>query len=103
MAAALIPPFVPAESPPPDEDVVLVLAGVAEAPELAVELEVGAPRHTNDPVMPPLRYSCCKGPQSKCLVLRRNKLLPMQARFGKFRLLILISSCRCFRIRKPLP
>jgi hypothetical protein len=77
MAAAMIPPFAPAESPPPDEDVVLILADVAEAPGLAVELEVGAPRHTNDPVMPPLRYSCWKGPQSNCLVLLRNKLPPM--------------------------
>jgi hypothetical protein len=41
--AAMIPPFAPAESPPPDEYVVL---------EFAVELEVGAPRHANDPVMP---------------------------------------------------
>lgn len=76
MAAAMIPPFAPAESPPPDEDVVVVLADVAEGPELAVELEVGAPRHTNDPVMPPLRYICWKDPQSKYLVLLRNKLPP---------------------------
>lgn len=54
----MIPPFAPAERLPPDEDVVLVPADVAEAPELTVELEVGAPRHTNDPVMLPLKYSC---------------------------------------------
>jgi hypothetical protein len=76
MAAAMIPPFAPAESPPVDEDVVLVLTEVAEGPEIIVELEAGDPRHTYDPVMPPLRYSCWKGPQSKSLVLCRNKLPP---------------------------
>jgi hypothetical protein len=58
MAVAMIPPFAPAESPPPDEDVVLVPADVAEAPELTVELDVGAPRYVSDPVMPLLKYSC---------------------------------------------
>jgi hypothetical protein len=65
MAAAMIPPFAPVESPPIDEDVVLVPADVAEGPEVAAELEEGAPRHTYDPVTPPLRYSFWKGPQSK--------------------------------------
>jgi hypothetical protein len=46
MAATMIPPFAPAESPPPDEGVLLVPADVPGAPELAVELEVGAPTHT---------------------------------------------------------
>jgi hypothetical protein len=51
MAPAVMPPFAPPESPPV-EDAMLVLVDVGEAVELAVELDMGAPWHVNDPLMP---------------------------------------------------
>lgn len=42
-AGAMMPPFSPAESPPPVGDPVVVLVNVAEGVELFVEFDIGAP------------------------------------------------------------
>jgi hypothetical protein len=43
MAEAMMPPFAPAESPPPVNDAAVVLVDVAEGAALAFELDIGAP------------------------------------------------------------